>query len=297
MSDDDISIDEKRVYGARTGTTAVFVATGAGLARVEISGDRVGEFGLAARGAVHDVAGADGRLAVATDDAVRLGTGDAFRPTGFGPATAVGWHDGALHAAGDGRMARFDPDGDPTAGEADGDGGDNGEADEDTPVPGTWTTRCEVDDVRALADDMVAAADGLFRLDGTHLGLSDARDVAPTVPLAATGDGLYYLGNGWMDALPGDVRAVAAAPDGRAHAATADALYVHVPGSDGYGPDAWAAVDLPMTGHVVDVAYGAEATYALTAEGTVLANAGDGWRDRSLGLPNARRLAVPGVTL
>jgi len=285
MSDDDISIDEKRVYGAKTGTTAVFVATGAGLARVEVSDDLVGEFGLVHRGGVRDVTGSEGRLAVATDDDVRLGTGDAFRPTGFGPAAAVGWHEGALHAAGGGRVARFDPDGDPTAGEA------------DDPVAGDWTTRCELPDVRALVGGMVAAAEGLFRLDGTHLGLADARDAAPDVPLAATGDGLYYLGNGWMDALPGDFRAVAAAPDGRAHAATPDALHVRAPDADGYGPDAWAAADLPVPGRVVDVAHGPDATYAVTAEGTVLANAGDGWRDRSVGLPDVRRLAVPGVTL
>jgi hypothetical protein len=288
MSDDDISIDEKRVYGAKSGTTAVFVATGAGLARVEISGDLVGEFGLSYRGAVHDVAGASGHLALATDDDVRLGTGEAFRPTGFGPATAVGWHDGALHAAGDGRVARFAPDGDPA---------DEATEDPEEPVAGEWHTCCEVDDVRALVDDHVAAADGLYRLDGDQLGLSDVRTVAPRVPLVATGDGLYYLGNGWMDALPGDFRAVAAAQDGRAHAATPDALYVRAPGSDGYGPDVWAEVDLTAPGHVVDIAYGEGVTYVVTAEGTVLANAGDGWRDRSIGLPDARGLAVPGVTL
>ncbi|PSP97765.1 hypothetical protein BRC89_10160 [Halobacteriales archaeon QS_4_70_19] len=285
MSDDDISIDEKRVYGAKTGTTAVFVATGVGLARVELSDDRVGEFGLVHRGGIHDVAGSNGQLAVAAEDDVRLGIGDTFRPTGFGTATAVGWHDGALHAAADGRVARFAPDGDPTHGDL------------SDPVPGRWTTCCEVGEVRAIVDDTVAAADGLFRLDGDHLGLTDARDVAPAVPLAATGDGLYYLGNGWMDALPGDVRAVAAAPDGRAHAATPDALHVRAPGSDGYGPDAWTEVDLPTPRHVVDVDYGPGVTYVVTAEGTVLANAGNGWRDRSLGLPDARRLAVPGVAL
>jgi hypothetical protein len=290
MSDDDISIDEKRVYGAKTGTTAVFVATGAGLARVELSDDRVGEFGLVHRGGVRDVAGHDGRLAAATDGDALVGTGDAFRPTGFGPATAVGWHDGALVAAGDGRVARFD-----AAGSAEADATDAATGDE--PLDGEWTTLCEVADVRTVAGDTVAATGGLFRLDGSHVGLSDARDYAPAVPLAATGNGLYYLGNGWMDALPGDVRAVAAAPDGRAHAATPDALFVRSPGADGYGPDAWAATDLPVDGHVVDVAYGPDATYAVTAEGTVLANAGDGWRDRPLGLPDARRLAVPGVTL
>jgi hypothetical protein len=285
MSDDDISIDEKRVYGAKTGTTAVFVATGAGLARVEISDDLVGEFGLVHRSGVRDVAGTDGRLALAGEDDVRLGIGDTFRPTGFGDATAVGWHDGALHAAGDDRVLRFDPDGDPTVG------------DTDDPAPGSWTTTADVGEVRAIVDDMVAGAEGLFRLDGDRLGLADVRDVAPAGPLAATGDGLYYLGNGWMDALAGDFRAVAAAPDGRAHAATPDALYARSPASEGYDEAAWVEADLPVAGHVVDVAYGPEATYAVTAEGTVLANAGDGWRDRSLGLPDARRLAIPGVSL
>lgn len=278
MSDDDISLDEKRVYGARTGATAVFVATGVGLARVEISDDLVGEFGLVHRGGVTDAAGADGRLAIATDEDVRVGTGEAFTATGFGPATAVGWADG-LVAAGDGRVAQFEAS----------DGTDD--------AAGEWHDCCELDDVRAIDGRTLAAGDGVHRLDGTHIGLADARDVATggEAPLAATGDGCYYLGNGWMEAVPGDVRVVAAAPDGRAHAATPDDLFARSPAATDYGPDAWTAVDLPVGGHVADVAYGDGATYVVTVDGTVLANAGDGWRERALGLPDARRLAVPGV--
>ena len=66
MSDDDSSLDEKRVYADREGATTAFVAAGAGIARVEVSADIVGEFALQRRCTARDVAASAGRLAVAT---------------------------------------------------------------------------------------------------------------------------------------------------------------------------------------------------------------------------------------
>lgn len=258
MADDDISIDEKRVYADKAGTTTAFVATGAGVARVEVSAELVGEFALAERCTAGDVAADAGRLAVATAEDVLVGTGDGFRATGFGPADAVGYHDGLL-AAGEGRLARY----------ADG-----------------WDTLAELDDVRAIDGGLVATADGLHRPDGTHVGLESASDVATADgPLAATESGLYYLANGWMTALEGAFDVVAAGAD-TAHAASGDTLYEREASGE------WTSVALPVAEPIAGVAY-ADATYVVTENGTFLANAGDGWRHRSLGLPNVAGVAVP----
>ena len=262
MSDEDISLDEKRVYADKAGTTTAFVATGAGVARVEVSDDIVGEFALEHRGAATDIAASDGRLAVATPADVLVSDGGAFAETGFGPATAVGFRDG-LVAGGDGRIARR---------------GD-----------GEWTTLGRVDGVRAVDGDMVAADSGVHRLDGTHVGLEAANDVSTAAdPLAATDDGLYYLANGWMAALDEPFQVVAGRADGRAHAATAETETLY---GRSAGGDEWTPVELPVGGRVADVAYG-DATYAVTRDGTFLADAGDGWRHRSLGLPDVSAMAV-----
>jgi hypothetical protein len=256
MTDEDITIDEKRVYDEKTGATTAYVATSAGLARVNVSDDIVGEFGLEYRGEVVDVA-ADGRLAVATPEDVLVETEEGFAETGFGPASAIGF-DGDLFAAGGRRLGRYD------------DG---------------WETVAEIEDVRAISGGLVAAADGVYRTDGSAVGLDAVNDVAADGDLlAATDAGLYYLANGWMRAREGAFRVVAAGED-RAHAATADGLFERV------ATDDWRPVDLPVDGRVADVAYD-EATYAVTEDGTFLADAGDGWRHRSLGLPGVVALAV-----
>lgn len=259
------SIDEKRVYDEKTGRTDAYVATAAGVARVSVSGDIVGEFTLAHRCTARDIAAAGARLAVATDEGVLVGPPDDLRGTGFGPTTAVGFRDGPV-AAGRGRIARCREV-----------GVDAGE----------WEELGRVADVRAVDGGLLAAADGVHRLDGTHVGLSDARDVTTAgAPRAATGDGLYRLGNGWMKVLDGDFRTVAS--DGeRAHAATPEVLYGRRDGE-------WMVVDTPVDEPVVGVAYG-EAVYAVTADGTVLVDAGDGWQSRSLGLPGACAIALPSV--
>lgn len=276
MSDEDISLDEKRVYADRAGTTTAFVATDAGVARVDVSDDIVGEFALEYRGPVTDVASADGRLAIATPGDVLVWADGAFVQTGFGPASAVAYHDG-LVAAGDGRIARL----------ADGRISDTDDGDD-----AEWRRLAELEDVRRIDGDLLAAASGVHRLDGTHVGLDAANDVTTAVgPLAATESGLFYLANGWMRALDGAFDVVSGAETGLSHAATDETLYERGDEGEDSGAIDWREVTLPVDEPIADVAYG-EATYVLTTDGTFLANAGDGWRHRSLGLPGARCVAV-----
>lgn len=259
------------MYGDRREETVAYLATGRGVATVRVSGDQVGRFGLAHRCRARGVATTDGAVAVAADEATLVGPGE-FEELGFGPATAVGRdRDGSVLAASeDGRVARYDG--------------------------GEWTALGTVDGARAVTDGFVAAADGVWRVDGdalTSAGLDDARDVAVDrgTPLAATDDGLYRLGNGWLREREGQFSAVAAG-DTHAHAATATDLFVR----DG---DSWETVDLPVDESVVGVDYG-ECVYAVTARGTFLveadpettADGAGGWRSRALGLPDVAAIAV-----
>ena len=259
------------MYGDRREETVAYVATGQGVATVRISGDQVGRFGLAHRCQARDVVTTDGAVVVATDEDVLVGP-DSFEGLEFGPATAVGLDgsDGVLAADEHGRVARSND--------------------------GEWTTLGTVGAVRAIADGFVAAADGCYRVEDDGLasaGLDAVRDVASSegIPLAATDDGLYRLGNGWLREREGAFTVVAAGDD-HAHAATADALFER----DG---DDWRAVDLPVADSVVGVDYG-ECVYAVTESGTFLVDAdpettadgAGGWRSRSLGLPDVTALAV-----
>jgi hypothetical protein len=253
------TIDEKRVYSGREGTTTVFVATELGVARVDVSGDIIGEFSLAHRCVARDIAAADGTLAVATDEDVL----DAeFSPLGFGPAVAVGFDGATLLAAGeDGRIAHRDGD--------------------------EWHELATLGDVRAIDGDLVAADDGVYRVssDGAqHAGLTDVRDVsAAGVPLAATADGLYRLGNGWMETVVGDFHAVSAT-DEKAYAATAGRIVSRE-------EEEWVDVSLPVDDSVVDIAFG-DGVYAATESGTFVVTTGDGWRSRHLGLTGVTGIAV-----
>ncbi|WP_224448042.1 HVO_0234 family beta-propeller protein [Haloprofundus salilacus] len=263
------TIDEKRVYADKTGKTELFVATALGVVVADVSDDRIGGFGIEHRCTALDVAGEGGRIVVATDEAVLLddGHGEGFDATGFGSAVAVGFDGDALLAAADsGRVARRPVD-----------------ADEST----TWTDLGEVEHPRAIDGPLVAAADGVHHVDAdglSHVGLNDARDVSTAgVPLAATGSGLYALGNGWMDALSGSFRAVAS--DGRrAHAVGDGRVFSRT-------DDGWEGVDVPVDGPVVDVTHG-PATYAVTESGTLLLDAGDGWRSQTLGLDGIAGVGV-----
>jgi len=262
--DHDLTIDEKRVYADRTGADEVLIAADQGIVVASLSGDRVGEFGLDYRAAVRDVAAAEDRRAVATDADVLVGDYD---PTDFGPAAAVGFDgDALLAAAPDGRIARLD------------DG---------------WTTLGEVDTPRAVDGGMIAAESGVHQVvdDGLrHVGLGGVHDVhGRGMPLAATDDGLYRLGNGWMvehDGAFGVVSGEEPRSSGadRAHAAGDGGLFAR----EAVGE--WVPVDVPAV--PVDVGYTDAATVAVTETGTLLADAGDGWRTRELGVTGVRRLAI-----
>ncbi|XVH32935.1 HVO_0234 family beta-propeller protein [Haloferacaceae archaeon DSL9] len=263
------TLAEKRVFGEKLGTTDVFVATETGLVVVTVSADQIGEFGLAYRGAVADVAVGDGRVALATDSDVlvrKTGADDgdeAFASTDFGAAVAVGLVGSTLLAA--------DPDG--TVAQL---------------VDDRWTPLGSTAGVRAIDGSLVAAADGVYRLgeDLTYAGLDAARDVAGHgVPLAATDGGLYTLGNGWMDVLDGRFDIVASDGHDHAHAAGPDGLFVR----DG---DEWTKATLPVDESPIDIAYGAGLVAAVTRQGTLCVSVGDGWRHQLLGLRGTARVAV-----
>jgi hypothetical protein len=250
------SIDEKRVHGANTEPTALFVASDIGLTRVSVAGERVGEVELRDRRPARDCA-VDGELAVATDEDVLVG--ESLEESGFGPATAVGFHDGLVAAAPDGRVARRTDD--------------------------EWHDVGTAETVRAIDGDLLATDDGVYRLtdDGLqYAGLDTVRDVATDgVPRAATAVGLYRLGNGWMDDCGGDFRMVSADAD-RAHAATGGEFYAHEGGE-------WRPVAVEKT--VAAVAY-AGPVYAVTTDGTLLVGTDDGWRDHPLGVGEPRALVA-----
>ncbi len=272
MSEEDISLDEKRIYGEKRATETVYVASGVGLARVSVSGDQAGRLSLDQRGTVRDVAGADGRLLVATPEDVLVGSGEGLDATGFGEAIAVGVGDGGglLAARPDGEIARL--------------AGDD------------WQSVGRVDEPRRIDGRYVAAADGVHRVDDgdlVHLGLDDVQDVAAAGPYAATGDALYrHVDGEWTVARDGSAERVAARPDAT-HVVTGTHLFE----SDG---DRWSECQLPVDERVADVAYG-DAVYGVTVDGTFLVEADPektpdghgGWRHRSLGVPNVTAIAVP----
>jgi len=280
MSDDDISLSEKRMYGQTRPETHAYVGSGLGITRVETAGGQIGRFSLAERCSARDIAGANGEVAVATAESVLVSTDDGFAETGFGPATAVGYDADGLLAAGEGRVARYDD--------------------------GEWWEMGAVDDVRALASDLVAAADGVYGLPGcAYLGLHDAADVAG--PFAATADSLYKRDaqegtvgarENWLPVRSGS-HGVVASDGERTHTADTDSLY-ELADHDGASPDPhWQPCDLPVRERVVDVAYGTD-TYAITEDGTFLVKTADestadgrgGWRARSLGVPDVVGIAV-----
>ena len=264
MSDDDISLSEKRMYGRTRPETHAYVASGLGVTRVETAGGQIGRFSLVKRCGARDIAGANGEVAVATDESVLVSTAEGFAETGFGPATAVGYGDDLL-AAGDGRVSRYDD--------------------------GEWQELGTVDDVRAIDGGLLGAAGGVYALPGCdRVGLAEVTDVA--AGYAATADGLYRRdGTEWVEIRSGEHGVVA--HDGeRVHAADTDSLVELVDG-------AWTPCDLPVRERVVDVAYGQD-SYAITEDGTFLVDTDDdatadgrgGWRSRSLGLPRVVGVAV-----
>ncbi|WP_137291099.1 HVO_0234 family beta-propeller protein [Natronorubrum halophilum] len=290
------SIEEKRVYGDREGAVEAYVASSIGVVRVRVAGDTVGEFGLCNRCNARDIAATGGTVAIATDEDVRIlqleGARDeateadaTFVGTGFGPAVAVGYDGAELVAAG--------PDGDvfclPAGADADATGG------EWEPVESDGVAT-----VRAIDGDLVGTDAGVYRVhDGSldHAGLTDVRDVSANgVPLAATADGLYKLGNGWMETLEGPFETVDADPHSergrlaRAHAVSGTTVYAY-----DADDDTWREYDR-SSAPIVGFGYGPTA-YAVTERGTFLAATpadGNGpWRSRTLGVGDVTGLVVP----
>lgn len=283
------TIDEKRVYAATAGSTPVYLASDVGVVEATVSGDRVGEFRVVHRTAARDVA-FDGVLAVATDDDVLVGP--AFAPTGFGEAVAVGCRGGAvLAAAPDGRVARLPAGAVDRAIAGDDEGG--GDVAVDAEMRTRWIDLGRVGEVRAVDAPLVAAPNGVYRAasgDDPELaavGLADAgvRDVAGRgVPLAATDDGLYGLANGWVVASGGAFDVVDADGD-RAHAAGKPGVVARDDPGGSFAP-VDAEFDPVAFGHLRN------GVVAATAEGTLFADVGDGWRSRSVGARGVGGVAV-----
>lgn len=271
MSEQDIALDEKRLYRDTRSTTVAYVASETGLARVELSGHRVGPISLAATEPVRDVAGADGHLLVAGAQDVYVGDDGDPAATGFGPAVAVGATADRLLAAGpDGRVAELRGD--------------------------EWRRIGTVDDPRRLDGEYVATGDAVVEIRGDDLGyvgLSDVNDVAFSGPFAATTEGVYARERGeWRTARETPAERVAASAE-HLHVVDDGTLYARRDGT-------WTTPGLPIDEPVADVAYGA-APYAVTVEGTFLVDADaeatpdghGGWRHRTLGVTGVAALAVP----
>jgi len=288
-AEDDISIDEKRVYAGSAGRTDAYVATGTGIVRVSLSADKVGAFDMVARDPARDVAvlargdGSD-LVAAATPDGLSVapvGDDPAFESVDEDPAVAVsaaGGRDGALLVAReDGAIERVELEGDES-------------------MLGPTTRLGSVADPRAVDGALVAGAEGVFRVgaDGlTDVGLDDARDVAGSgMPLAATGAGLYWLGNGWMTVREAAADAVAADGDGHAMAVVDGDLLVHPGGGGEWGEETWERADLPVDETAVALGYGPGVSVAVTDAGTLCVDAGDGWRHQVVGVRDVAGVAL-----
>lgn len=306
-----MDIAEKRVYDASAGRTRLAVATEQGLAIVGISADVVGEFGLALRDPVRDVAAmGDGRLLVATpedllvvalgEDGVAETAGTARTGVGATAAVAIAagsagdaaaTHRDVVAAGSDGVVRRASLSA--VLGRVGADvGGDRGV---------DWTDLGEAT-VRRADGPLLATPDGVYRAGPSSIdrvGLDDVRDVAvPTDdagvgPFAATSEGLFRLGPGWTEERSGTFELVTTASAGdegiapAAHARSGEDLLAREDGE-------WSTVEWPAGAAVADVssAVDGSSVYAVATDGTVLADAGDGWRTRSIGLRGVSSSAV-----
>lgn len=292
-AEDDISIEEKRVYAGTSGRTDVFLATETGLVRVALSADKIGAFTLVgetqpiADVTVYQPQPDRDFLAVATADGLRVGpAGDPPTPTAVTPGTPVavaGGDDALCVASTDHTLWRVAADAD-------------GRPSEATRVGQTAA-------VRAIDPPLVATEDGVVRFEmggpeGSHsvtsVGLDDVRDVAAgdSLPLAATATGVYWLGNGWMAALEGVATAIAADGEGHAMAVVDDELLVRDADATEWDAHAWTRQTLPVTGVPAVVGYGPGCALTCTADGTLCVDAGDGWRHQALGVRGVSGLSV-----
>ncbi|ELY91032.1 hypothetical protein C483_10121 [Natrialba hulunbeirensis JCM 10989] len=344
------SIEEKRVFGDRGGAVQAYVASSIGVVRVRIAGDTVGEFSLCARCDTRDIASTQaGRVVVATDEDVRVednahgsvgdnaGSEFTLTDTGFGPATAIGVTGSTILAADPDGTVRFlkyerGDDGQDACRDSDwqelefGPSNSGGRDERRTPTS-----------VRAIDGDLLATDAGVYRFretDGArvleHAGLTDVVDVsAAAVPLAATADGLYRLGNGWMKVLEGTFETVTADPQAepgrlsRAHAVTAGVTAASTAETAAETTTAepaetdvyafsngnWERVTIEQVSDpIVDVGYGPrtapaqeaatalESVYAVTESGTVLVSTTEPGEATAPDGWRQRSVGVTGVT-
>ena len=289
-AEDDISIDEKRVYAGSAGRTDAYVATGTGIVRVSLSADKVGAFDMVARDPARDIAvlargeGVSDLVAAATPDGLAVaavGDDPDFALVDDDPAVAVGAErsrDGALTVAREG-------------------GAVERVAFEDGGAAVATTTRLgTASEPRAVDGALVAAAEGVFRVGKgglTDVGLDDARDVAGSgMPLAAAGAGLYWLGNGWMTVREGAADAVAADGDGHAMAVVDGDLLVHSDAGGEWDGETWKVAEPPVDETAVALAYGPGVSVAVTEAGTLCVDAGDGWRHQVVGVREVEGVAL-----
>lgn len=302
-ADDDISIEEKRVYAGRAGRTDAYIATGSGVVRVSISADKIGGFELVADTPTADVAvrakrGGPPLLALATDEGLRVAplsdeTSDLTLSTVTdSPAIAVdGTEKGFLVGTAEGTIEHLEIVS--TAVDTDG-----------ATVEHTHTAQIgSVPEPRAIDWPLIATVEGVYQVDstGTHetltrVGLGDVNDVSGVgVPLAATTDGLYWLGNGWMTAINRPTTLVASDGDGHAMAVVDGEMIVHNGGESdpsGWDGNTWTTHPLPVDETPVAVGYGPGVSAVVTEAGTVCVDVGDGWRHHVVGVRTVRSVAL-----
>jgi hypothetical protein len=292
------TLTEKRVFGTKFGTTEVFVASETGLVGITVSADQIGEFGLAHRGPVHAVAADDQQVLIGTDEDL-LSSVHETRPASstaqartFGPVAAEPF--GEAVAVGCSPVGPVAAD---TTGAVAGLASEWSVDETNT----AWTTLGQTEGVRAVDGELIAAADGVYRLSDSglnHVGLSDVHDVAAHgTPLAATETGLFQLANGWLAVRDGAFRSVASDGHGHAHAVGLSGLLRREDPDDSSTPAAnWVDDELPVDSPVVAVDYGGGIVAAVTENGTLCINAGDSWRHQPIGVRDVNGLAVgPGT--
>jgi len=309
-ADDDISIEEKRVYAGTAGRTDAYVATESGVVRVALSADKVGTFDMISRDAARDVAvrpGGDDApdlVGVATPDGLFVSPISdelAFETVETGAAVAVGARGDSFVVAGEnGEIDRVE------FGHAETDDRGSGSFGSGDGSSATVTRIGWVSDPTAIDSPLVAAADGVHRITESDaseagqelvsVGLDDARDVGGRgTPLAATAAGLYWLGNGWMTASEGDAEAVAADGDGHAMTVVDGDLFVHAHDSGEWRAGTWERTDLPVDEAPVALGYGPGVSVVVTDAGTLCVDAGDGWRHQVIGVRGVAGVALAAV--
>lgn len=253
---------EDRIYSGGANETLLFLACDQGLVQVRVSGDRVGEFGLETRADARDVAVDDDRVLLGTAEACLVGPdASKLHDTGLGPTQAVG-------LTADGWVV----------------GGTDGDVHSGS---GTGTEYLgQLDDIQAIDPPLIATSDGVFLLeDLSQAGLEHVWDVASEpVPRAAAGNGLYRLGNGWIEEKAGTATSVASRGTGECAAVIDGALHC-------LDEEGWSRSPVSLAEPIADILLG-PAIYVITTDGTLLVDAGSGWRSRALGISDVRGMAL-----